>query len=478
MPWTAPVVGPARRRAPLDPLTARLIGAVVIIAVFGAILAFAGRRDDDPWAEDWDPAVAPLVTFVEGARGHRFLHPVHVDLLDEEAFRAYADDGDDAGYDPADDAATPLLRAFGLVGGALDVRETGADLETDAALAFYDWNTKRITVRGTTLDASTRVTLVHELVHALQDQHFDLGRRQSSLDPDQYDSFLAVVEGDAERIAQHFYLDELDEVERREVDAASSAEHADAVYGSYPDALVSLYGAPYSLGTLSTELLARLGGIDEVDRAIEDPPHGAGYLLGPFARLRGDDAGSIQAPAPEGSELWRDEGSLGALFWYLVLEARLGPVEALDAVDRIEADAYVTVDRDGTTCVRDDLTATDDASRDSLGASLVRWAASMPTGEVDVRVDGGRIHVTACDPGATGTAPVRVDATHDALALPYARLSLALLIAGDGASLALVECASGVLAERTPIDTLLSEDPDAAPPDHALAAVRAECPGG
>lgn len=459
----------------MDPLTARVVGGFVVVAVFAAILAIAGARRDDPWADEWDPAVAPLVTYVEGARGHAFRHPVHVDLLDEVAFRAYTDDGTGADRVPGEDASTPLLRAFGLVGGAIDVRETGAELSGDAALAFYDWRTKRITVRGTTLDAATRVTLVHELVHALQDQRFDLGRRESMLRADQYDSFLSVVEGDAERIAQKYYLDELDEDEQRAVDDTSSPERADAVYGSYPEAMVALFGAPYSLGTMSTELLARLGGVDEVDRAIDDPPHGAGFLLGPFARLRGDEPPAILAPETRDDEVWRDEGSLGALFWYLALEARLGPVDALAAADLVETDAYVAVDRDGRTCVRDAVRAVDDRTSE-LGATLTRWRDTMPAGVVDVQLTGGRIEVTACDPGAQGAAPARVDAGHDALTLPHARLSIALAIGGDGASVAFVECASRVLAAHTPIDILVSEDPDARPPDAALAAVRTTCP--
>ena len=42
-------------------------------------------------------------------------------------------------------------------------------------LAFYDPRTQDVYVRGTDTTApATRVTLAHELTHALQDQHFDL----------------------------------------------------------------------------------------------------------------------------------------------------------------------------------------------------------------------------------------------------------------------------------------------------------------
>ena len=50
-----------------------------------------------------------------------------------------------------------------------------SSLQTSGVLAYYSPKTKKITVKGTsTDDISTRVTVAHELTHALQDQHFDL----------------------------------------------------------------------------------------------------------------------------------------------------------------------------------------------------------------------------------------------------------------------------------------------------------------
>ena len=44
-------------------------------------------------------------------------------------------------------------------------------------LAYYSFRTKQITVRGRTLTPSVKATLVHELTHVLQDQHFRIGHR-------------------------------------------------------------------------------------------------------------------------------------------------------------------------------------------------------------------------------------------------------------------------------------------------------------
>ena len=66
------------------------------------------------------------------------------------------------------------LRAVGLVAGGVDLLDSVSDLQQSGVLAYYDPKRERITVRGKELDVARRVTLAHELTHALQDQHFDL----------------------------------------------------------------------------------------------------------------------------------------------------------------------------------------------------------------------------------------------------------------------------------------------------------------
>ena len=67
---------------------------------------------------------------------------------------------------------TSLLRALGLVTGKVDL--LGATNEANGAgtLAYYSFEDKQITIRGQRLTPAVRSTLVHELTHALQDQHF------------------------------------------------------------------------------------------------------------------------------------------------------------------------------------------------------------------------------------------------------------------------------------------------------------------
>ena len=64
---------------------------------------------------------------------------------------------------------------------------------------LYDPKTQLVTVRGKgEIDVATRVTLAHELTHALQDQHFDLANMHKVADEHHAETTArAVIEGDA-----------------------------------------------------------------------------------------------------------------------------------------------------------------------------------------------------------------------------------------------------------------------------------------
>ena len=59
------------------------------------------------------------------------------------------------------------LRAVGLLSGDVDLVEAVGTLQDEGSLAFYDPESERITVRGSDLTPRLRVTLVHELTHAV-----------------------------------------------------------------------------------------------------------------------------------------------------------------------------------------------------------------------------------------------------------------------------------------------------------------------
>lgn len=89
-------------------------------------------------------------------------------------------------------------KAFGLLPASMDVRAFMLDLLTEQVAGYYDPKTKKLYVIEGGDEAVTGITISHELVHALQDQHFNLDSlTQARDDNDRLTTGQTVVEGQA-----------------------------------------------------------------------------------------------------------------------------------------------------------------------------------------------------------------------------------------------------------------------------------------
>ncbi len=185
-------------------------------------------------------------------------------------------------------------RAVGLISGDIDLVELMSTSEDEGTLAFYDPATERITVRGTDLTPALRVTLVHELTHAVQDQHFDIGRLDEITSSDAEGGFRDLIEGDATRI-ENRYIDTLDAADRRAYEEESSGSDPDL--SGVPPVLLAFFGAPYVLGADLVDLLEETGGDKAVNEAFDSPPESDAALLDPFRFVAHDAVTDVPIPA-------------------------------------------------------------------------------------------------------------------------------------------------------------------------------------
>lgn len=375
---------------------------VGVLAALGLVAAaavtFVGTEAETSHPDVWDPRIEPLARFVEQERGLPFDHPVYVDFLDPEQFSedvtAEMDVTDEMRADA--DRYAGFYRAFGLVSGEVDLLGTTTDLVADGVAAYYMPDTKRITVSGE-LDANGRATVVHELTHAWQDQHYDFAEIERELDDVTFETYTAIVEGDATRIEYRFY-ETLSETEMAEAGDAAVADFEEADFERFPAALVAEFGAPYALGEPFVGVITAERGETAVEIAMRTPPASTEMLLDPFAYLDDDLPIDVEEPELGDGEEHFESGVMGALSLYLVLNERLGPRDALAAADGWAGDAYVAFTRGETVCVRATVAAESPSALDTLGFALGAWARSMPAGAANVTV-GPEITVEACDPG-------------------------------------------------------------------------------
>lgn len=161
-----------------------------------------------------------LIVAAQEIRGLPFLTPPIINVVTSEEFQALivesiAEDTTDL---PADEA---LYKMLGLLAEEADLVDQLTALYGEQAAGVYFPDTKEIVVpaKEGALTVVERGTVLHELVHALTDQHFDFGEKGETLvEAEMYDqamAYQALYEGDASLAmalwAQTLTLEELGE---------------------------------------------------------------------------------------------------------------------------------------------------------------------------------------------------------------------------------------------------------------------------
>ncbi len=426
-----------------------LNGFLVIGLLAAGLTAVVTFEDEQAYPDEWDSRVLPLVQFVERERGYLFKHPVHVDFLTaaEYSERTRTDEGALEEEDVADlEQGEALLRAFGLITNEVNLLETVNDLSDTGTLAYYDSHEERVTVRGTAVAPDVRATVVHELTHALQDQHFDLDRFEEDdedVSSGQTMAFQALVEGDADRI-ELAYVDSLSDEEREAVEEGTEDQGAEFADEEFPQAVSALFAMPYLLGDPFVEILETVGRT-KVDEAFVNPPRSEEQVLDPFSFLDDDQPRAVPVPGADGLEAV-DDGDFGAASLLVVLAERIDLRQALQAALGWGGDAYVVFERDGRTCARVDVGGDTPGDTDEIDAALRAWADASPDGTATVTRKGDLVGLESCDPGAQAASGS--GSSIDAVGLASARSQIAVRALDEGANRSEARCyATGVVSE-------------------------------
>jgi hypothetical protein len=181
-------------------------------------------------------------------------------------------------------------------------------------------------------------TLVHELVHVLQDYHFGLqevyDRVSTSLDWEQ--AWTSVVEGDAVTHERKYSQKYLSAPVR--IGAGRAFLVADiAQLGEVPASIARELLFPYTTGADWIRTIVEEQGSGVVDEMIKDPPRGTVYVLHPELLRQGWKPRDVKLPdlAPALGGAWSREsgGSIGEFGWrnYFQLRIRAGDAAAAAA---------------------------------------------------------------------------------------------------------------------------------------------------
>ena len=241
------------------------------------------------------------------------------------------------------------LSAFDFLERDYDLEAAQLELQGDGILGYYDPDTAEFVVvnDGALLDAPAQWTHAHEYVHALQDQHYDLGALTDDTVNSEFQAAVrALAEGEAE-LVQYLYLTEgsffSDEETTAIIADAAAAGRGDL--DSYPPVLISSLIFPYSDGSRFVEALYNDGGFAALDAAWADPPRSTEHILHPERYLAGD-APQIVALNPLTDTLgagWEqiEDDILGEFFLREYLDQQLATSVAERAAEGWGGDRYV-----------------------------------------------------------------------------------------------------------------------------------------
>lgn len=238
--------------------------------------------------------VEDLIEEAEEIRALGFLVTPEIVILSRDQFdarvtRLMADREDEL----RNEAMTLLFRLLGMLDSDRELEAIERELQGAPDTAWYDDTTGELLVVDSSpgLGPLARSELVHEITHALADQHYRWSSRRAELLGDgAYDrlrAFDALVEGDATYF-QVVYVQQLSEEERQEIGRAFLEADPDAT--DVPDWLLEDLAFPFDAGFDFVANLVAGGGIAAVDRAYLDPPTTTEHVLHPERYRLGETA--------------------------------------------------------------------------------------------------------------------------------------------------------------------------------------------
>jgi hypothetical protein len=350
-----------------------------------------------------EAAVLELQAFVANERGRPFQADVTVEVLADEAFeeRLLAD-LEEAREDI--ELQQRLLEALGLVESGVDLFEAHRQLLGEGVLGFYDPETDELVVRGAELTPYVRETIVHELVHAHDDQWFELHRPEYDERDDEIGfGFAAVVEGNARRV-EEAWTATLSEAERAERDAEEARFGLEADLGGIPLILLEMMVAPYELGEPLVSDLVERGGELAVEEALTTPPTTSEQVMLPEKLAAGEGGVAVEEPPATGEVV--DGGVFGMLLIQLMVGRSVPGSEAFAAADGWAGDRYVAWETpDGATCVRVDVRLDSPGDVFELLGAFDEYTADVPS-VTAAQIDPVTVRIDGCtDSTATGGSP-------------------------------------------------------------------------
>ncbi|MGQ9490027.1 MAG: hypothetical protein ACUVS6_04810 [Anaerolineae bacterium] len=231
---------------------------------------------------------AQLMAQAEELRGLQAQSKIAFKYLTRDELRTRLKEKMARKMDPQKTAAMDqLLKLFSLIPKDADLLQLLFDLQGSQLLGFYEpANNIFYLVDDTQNEPMTpldQANFVHEYIHALQDQHYDLSRlpdEDAGLNEDQKGALRSLAEGDA-TLAMALWASTVLSADQLEKIMAEARELDPEVMATTPPYLQNALTFPYQYGTRFVERIVSARGWAALDAIWRDPPASTEQILHP-----------------------------------------------------------------------------------------------------------------------------------------------------------------------------------------------------
>ncbi len=330
------------------PARQRIRSVVLALLVFSTALNATAAQTEDPFER--------INESVQEIRELELLQPINLSTRTRAELQEETAQDLETDY-PAVDRQNDqrVLVAFGLMDPNQDIGQIYVELLGEQIAGYYDPETDEMVVvsddaPGDELSATNEVTYAHELVHALQDQHFNL---ESFIDQriegsdDESLAITSLIEGDATAAQIQYVISNPELIDDLSGQLTEGDSGSGALEAAPPIVSATLL-FPYEEGQVFVDEIMSEGGWEAVNAAYQSPPASTEQILHPDKYRQGEAPIPVIVPdiaAGLGGE-WTtfDTNTMGEFQTSIVLNQ--GDVSARQAEQAAEGwggDSYTVV---------------------------------------------------------------------------------------------------------------------------------------
>ena len=287
------------------------------------------------------------------------------------------------------------LKVLKLIPNNLDYIKAYNDLLSGAVLGLYDSKTTKLYIRSGTgsLTPYQRITVSHEMDHALTDQHFKFGPYSDQLDAadkqEQGAALSGLLEGDAKTLEAQWAQTYLSAAQRQQANSEIGTGGSD-VYNRTPKFILDSLFFPYTTGKAFVQTRYRAGGWAAVNAAYQRWPDSTQVIFHPEEYAAGKEWSLPPMPdvATATSCTPVRTGTLGEFTMVEMLEQHLDSGTSETASDDWNGDAFATVRCGSARGFADRWVAPDANGAGQLASALASWVGDWSGGHTSPAADG------------------------------------------------------------------------------------------